>query len=717
MDELFDSEPPALDTENQRLTTSRRLEILASLRQEREKRRALASHGQKYIIDHTDLTPVQPAPPLRSETINKLLAERRVQETSGRGQMSAGALMESPVEIGTEGDVWSMEPVEAGDRESPRQSDRQPDYRPLADIYESYKNIPESIPVSSSNRPKSASARTSSAPPRRSKTKEDLVKEAEEKLRAECTFKPKITPIPQGKAYGYGTKTSVEDKFDRLSRPKTDTIQRRERLKRETEEKLLAECAFKPKINQSARSSAVDVSERLYREAENRIADREQLKRMIDEEQVSLYAFQPQVQGSTTVLVGKMAEKPPIYKRVNEVQRERQETLQRLRVASERNDPDLTFKPAINVRSARLAEQKLITSGEAHLSISEKLAKDAQEKLTRQLQRAEDQSDLVRYSFEPQLSISSQDLPRGSFLERQRLNAEKQKARREEIRAKAGAAEQCTFKPVVDRTSSIIVESMPERSNETEADRLKRLYTGETAFKGKGKAKAEQAIYSEVTFEPQINPISKTLGRSASLSELAYNASKAQEKKQQAEQRVAERERDCTFQPQLYRSDLFGHVESAYGQSKDVMRKIHEEEHTKKLKVEEMKKLQEFEELKSCTFQPETLEPRLDTEGAVSDVKGLDRFLQLKDLARRQEEERKAREEQVFKLNPRGHVAEVPYTIPQPFNLHPSTKQQKMERAQREAMGREKAQCTFQPQTMELRNRQMIQKLLANEAE
>ena len=675
----------------------------------------MASQGQKYIIDHTDLTPVQPQPGLRSERIAKLVAERR--QTGGASEIGASpsVQMDSPVEIGYE-DAWSMEPVEAQedrDADPPRMSDNQPDYRPLANIYEAYRNVPEVMPVPV-QRPKSASARTTSAPPKRSKTKEDLVKEAEEKLRAECTFHPKITQIPQGKAYAYSQKTNVENRFERLSRPKTEIIQKREKLKREIEEKTLAECVFKPKINQSARSSAMDVSERLYREAENRTMEREMMKRMLDEEQVSLYAFQPQVQTSTSVLVGKLAERPPIYRRVNEVQRERQETLQRLRVASERNDPDLTFKPNINSKSAKLAEQRLITSGEAHLPISEKLSKDAQDKLTRQLQRAEE-SDMVRYSFEPQLSVSSQDYPKGSFLERQKMMAEKQKQRKEEIRAKSGAAEQCTFRPAVDRTSSIIVESMPERLNETESDRLQRLYKGDTPYKGKGKARAEQQIYSEVTFEPQINPISKTLGRSASLSELAYNVSKAQEKKQQAEMRVAEMERECTFQPQLYRNETFGHVESKYGQSKDVMRKIQEEEHSKQLKFEEMKKMKEFEELKNCTFQPEMIEPRLETDTTVTEVKGLDRFLQLKDLARRQEEERKLREEQVFKLNPKGHVSEVPYTIPQPFNLRPSTKQQKLERAQKEALGREKAQCTFQPQTMELRNRQMIQKLLANE--
>ena len=48
-------------------------------------------------------------------------------------------------------------------------------------------------------------------------------------------------------------------------------------------------------------------------------------------------------------------------------------------------------------------------------------------------------------------------------------------------------------------------------------------------------------------------------------------------------------------------------------------------------------------------------------------VRGLDRHLGLRDAAKRLEAERRAREERVFMLHPRGPPA--PHTVPQPFEL------------------------------------------------
>jgi hypothetical protein len=51
------------------------------------------------------------------------------------------------------------------------------------------------------------------------------------------------------------------------------------------------------------------------------------MKRLREEEEAAMYPFQPQVQGTTSKLAGKAAMRPPIYKRLGEMHKEKNENM------------------------------------------------------------------------------------------------------------------------------------------------------------------------------------------------------------------------------------------------------------------------------------------------------------------------------------------------------------------------------------------------------
>ena len=104
------------------------------------------------------------------------------------------------------------------------------------------------------------------------------------------------------------------------------------------------------------------------------------------------------------------------------------------------------------------------------------------------------------------------------------------------------------------------------------------------------------------------------------------------------------------------------------------------------MRLEQLRAQREQQELKECTFQPET-NPYVASRRSLQQhsnmrinrgvlkphngpvlIRGVGRFMELRELAKRQEAERKEREAKVFMMNPKGNP--YVYTEPQPFHLH-----------------------------------------------
>ena len=145
------------------------------------------------------------------------------------------------------------------------------------------------------------------------------------------------------------------------------------------------------------------------------------------------------------------------------------------------------------------------------------------------------------YSFHPQISKSSafmsekSDMFNGNlkdFYDRQQQFIQRQLEKKEEFKKKFSEEAKCSFKPEINVTSEIICESDPKRGAETEDDRVMRLYKKDQKKQEVLKEMLEKEVYAQYTYKPEINKISKTLAKTTSLDELAYNPKGKQMKEQ-----------------------------------------------------------------------------------------------------------------------------------------------------------------------------------------
>jgi chromatin segregation and condensation protein Rec8/ScpA/Scc1 (kleisin family) len=99
-------------------------------------------------------------------------------------------------------------------------------------------------------------------------------------------------------------------------------------------------------------------------------------------------------------------------------------------------------------------------------------------------------------------------------------------------------------------------------------------------------------------------------------------------------------------------------------------------------------------------------------------VRGLDRYLELKDLAKKLEEEKREREENAFKVRNISSNNTLPFTIPSPFHFHTrdriaqGNKQIKREDLNKEMRQKEEAELTFKPHTNVAYRAKRIERIL-----
>ena len=699
-----------LEANELKITEDRKREILSSLAQERHQRKQQIANGSQFNLQDSKLSyelPRQPQPPAQSHPFTPKGIRSNLSKLRQNLQQSIDKTKPQNLPTPQESLQRSLQKSSTPKNFTHNQL-REPDFEQLTSIYENYIKSPKACenyaPKRNVSRTPSRTQpkRPSSAPPSRKKTTEQLIKEREEKFRQECTFKPKINKLPNKKELNYNTsekRLTPSQKLEQLCKPKTEIIEKREKLKRELEEKENEECTFRPNLTKPRERlnrswSELPVQERLYKDAESKFNQREKRTRMKEEMEANSYPYQPQIQSSTQKLSGKSRERPPIYQRVLEVQKERNEYLQTIRKSAEEKEPNLTFKPSIDKKSQRMALIRKIKNEETNLPVSEKLSRNASQKMIR---RQEEMSS-EDYTFSPQISVNSEyPNPTSDFLERQKQVQERVASKRKQLLEKIQAS-QYTFKPQINQNSHYMTISSKERNKESQEQRYYRMSSKDWKKRTDKQNRLNEEYYSQYKFEPKINSLSKQLGRTVSLNELS-NVQDFQ-KKQKLKQRQLEKdmEKDCSFKPSLMSNKKYQNVTSNYRQSEDISNTIQEQQRQKQQRIENLKKQREVSELQSCTFQPELIEKRI--EETEEEVKGLERFLELKDMARKNQLEKQQRERKAF-------LMELPYdpnrsvTVPEPFKLHPSTKNQRLQKMQSELSHKFTQECTFKPKTIE----------------
>jgi hypothetical protein len=154
-----------------------------------------------------------------------------------------------------------------------------------------------------------------------------------------------------------------------------------------------------------------------------------------------------------------------------------------------------------------------------------------------------------------------------------------------------------------------------------------------------------------------------------------------------------EDEEEYNFSPTLRRTKKFVKVESFYRQGQPIMQTIADLELAKQQKIDSLRREKEFLELKECCFAPKAVP--LKVSRSCTNIRGIDRFMELKTMADRKKEEQRQREAKAFKVKTTDGGQRA--TVPKPFNLHPSKKDERLSRTQRILENKFRQECTFKP--------------------
>lgn len=185
---------------------------------------------------------------------------------------------------------------------------------------------------------------------------------------------------------------------------------------------------------------------------------------------------------------------------------------------------------------------------------------------------------------------------------------------------------------------------------------------------------------------------------------------------------------ECTFQPATNISRKAKEIvqnlpESQFRvnvkQPEKIVKAIDAYRRDREMKLRQTRQEVEYESMKECTFAPDVAGAKVPKQTGPVVVRGLGRYLELKDLAKRLEKEKKHREAKAFLVQGAEKSTRVKgKTVCQPFNL---TVRRGKENARREALARkikaeQMKECTFKPKTTEARNRQLINAILADDS-
>lgn len=521
-----------------------------------------------------------------------------------------------------------------------------------------------------------------------------LAEQLEEQLARDCPFRPKINPYPSGRR----PEGDQRDPFTRLSRDKADTYRQLEEERAKLKEKELEECSFRPRTNSSFSSTRVTKAGHtsyLHNDATERQLLLQRKKEQEEEERKDW--FRPKINSMSRATV-EAEPRPPIHERLDEMQRQKQRLVHALRM-QEREKEAATFQPHINPTSqeiVHLQQQSAASTADSN-SCSQYEEQVMQQSKTRARLQEEAQRRLsLECTFRPKLSHKTADIVQqhaafraSDFYERQMLFARRSKGKLNAAAQKAAAEADAPFEPALSSTSVLLTQA--KRDAESTEEKMARLAVHDKAKVEELRKSAHEQYYGQFSFQPKLNKVSQALARTSEGTNIARakTGHVTEELRQELEE---EFQKNCTFKPTILsargREGLSGSVLSGGPDPVERERRLAEARREK-----------QYEELKDCTFQPRRKKKVPDFARQQVEVPGLAKYLDRRMQAQQQDEERRAREEQAFKVRAAikpGHR----YTVPQPFNLHNKYHSvDRKEKAEAQLKAKTEQTCTFAPHT------------------
>ncbi|CAD8120671.1 unnamed protein product [Paramecium sonneborni] len=437
--------------------------------------------------------------------------------------------------------------------------------------------------------------------------------------------------------------------FDKLAEPKTIIQEEREHLKLEQEKKMLSELSFRPELSEQtnllaqikySKFEGIPIYERLQMLEQERQAHIDELKLMInqqEEEEPINKAPKP------------YCDQAPLYERYQQVMQDKKALMDYLKAKQLREEEDL-FKPRINLQSQILAEK----NKQDGLNVVDRLIQDGIRK-----QNIIYEDDLP-YDFQPQTNQQINDqIVKGDFNQRQEEFQKKQLEKNMDLECKA--YKDYTFRPKLNKQSEFIANRKISQDS-----LFDRLYSEYRTRQSNIEERKQEEI-SRLNFNPDLNPKSMEMAVDRTLSDLIKNQY-GNYRKQLLKEKYDDSDKECSFYPSVSTSMKYSQMHSQYSFD-DCHEKIKQYQTDREQKRSQLKKQQEDQQLKQCTFKPQINKKPIDTTKQV-EIYGLESFMLKVDMNNKKKDQQQLVEQKLFKKHEQyDYNKHQEKTNCQPFNL------------------------------------------------
>jgi len=468
--------------------------------------------------------------------------------------------------------------------------------------------------------------------------------------------------------------------------------------RQEKEMKELQPCTFRPALNSKSeffarrsRGCSLDaLSERLHHGADMRETLRRKAKDLLEADQLFSCTFCPQINPRGP----KQTSRTPIHLRAGAGRQTIEERFHQKQAVDHLNS-ESRFQPTISERSAKMMRQR---RGQQSRSMSQgaggcsKLVAPVSERLYAEAQHAErrrlERQNSAPSCCSPRIDAMSKRMCRSSryfqgeqqdFITRQQTFA-LARQRRMELRAQHADPRQLTFQPKISEASRDLVANNFDLNGETTRERINRLAVKDPERRDHQRTVLEQLVYRECTFKPQTrSSVSATSTKSVDNNpaecgtDLMSNLPAHERLYRSAPtrpHRVAgcSVTNDCRFKPQMHPSSIkrFANMKAHYASTGvGIMDNIQQERERKEEILKDQRREMEEDEMARCTFAPQIHEAPEEPQQAAL-IPGLERFLELRNIAQRRQQELQQEELRIFRPEKSSSRCGG-MTIPEPF--------------------------------------------------
>lgn len=583
--------------------------------------------------------------------------------------------------------------------------------------------------------------------------------EAERREASECTFRPKINrgspaaakPVDgKGKAKGQGkaadsgarsknkSTASTERVEDRLLKDYQQTLALREAARAALIDRESEECTFKPETNVGRRKAwgtakaAALLAAKSPSNSSSFATPNMGAAFVLSPESAAPESSKASPDPSSS----SSPDTRPIHQRLGDLQRKRNERLMQAKMTLEKEElAEFSFRPKINENSAKIAKR----------------VKPAEPLHRRQTRASSGVNDGVapheECTFSPETNPYSEQIlqtsNRGMTFEERQEHIRRESVAKRLQGAKSYKDPHCTFRPDTGNAAQVLSSSRhAARVTETVEERAERLANADKKYLDSVRRSVSEDYYRQLTFKPEVHEYpGYTAAKNSYMSSVdqlhadTVRRRRAEEARERAE---AEMRRTCTFRPKISKAskalaDKNGGSTRAVDYLnpgavlKDIAARKSEREAALEAKRREMEELEQ----KECVFTPSIGEKWTPPPSAPSGdepmsrpmtvVRGLQRHLDLRIRAKEQAEEQAERERRAFLLDAARRPAQVGSTKVEAFSLVAGAAaneraRRRMKHLEEESRAREREECTFRPKTLEGRNRELIRRMLNDNA-